>query len=66
MLILFGTGFVLVPHLALLRLILLSQVAKGVLWPFVLTFMLLLINKRGLMGEYRNSARPMSSLAEPV
>jgi len=53
-LILFGAGFVLVPHLPLLRVILLSQVANGILLPFVLTFMLLLVNNRALMGEYRN------------
>jgi Mn2+/Fe2+ NRAMP family transporter len=54
-LILFGAGFVLTPHLPLLRVILISQVANGILLPFVLVFMLLLVNRQGLMGEYRNS-----------
>jgi Mn2+/Fe2+ NRAMP family transporter len=33
----------------------LSQVANGVLLPFVLIFVLLLINDRELMGAYTNS-----------
>ena len=47
-------GFVLIPGLPLLKVILISQVANGVLLPFVLTFMLMLINRPRLMGEYRN------------
>jgi Mn2+/Fe2+ NRAMP family transporter len=35
----------------------LSQVANGVLLPFVLIFVLLLINDGELMGEYTNSRR---------
>ncbi|HZP00268.1 MAG TPA: Nramp family divalent metal transporter [Terriglobia bacterium] len=35
--------------------ILLSQVANGVLLPFVLIFMLRLANREDLMGEYRNT-----------
>ncbi len=38
----------------LLKVILLSQVANGVLLPFVLVFMLILVNRQRLMGEYRN------------
>jgi Mn2+/Fe2+ NRAMP family transporter len=53
-LIVCGAAVVLIPHLPLFRLILLSQVANGVLLPFVLTFMLLLVNRPRLMGEYRN------------
>ena len=33
----------------------LSQVVNGVVLPFVLVFMLLLINKKELMGEYVNT-----------
>ena len=33
----------------------LSQVANGILLPFVLIYMLKLINDRDLMGEYVNS-----------
>ncbi len=50
-----GAGFVLIPHIPLLKIILFSQVANGVLLPFVLTFMLLLINRKEIMGEYKNS-----------
>jgi Mn2+/Fe2+ NRAMP family transporter len=53
-LIFFGAGFVLVPHLPLLQVILVSQVANGILLPFVLIFMLILVNRSQLMGEYRN------------
>ena len=35
--------------------ILLSQVVNGILLPFVLIFMLRLINRKDLMGEYRNN-----------
>jgi NRAMP (natural resistance-associated macrophage protein)-like metal ion transporter len=54
LLILTGAGFVLTPGLPLLKVILLSQVANGVLIPFVLIFMLLLINRRRLMGDMCN------------
>ena len=53
-LIVLGARCVLIPNLPLLKVILLSQVANGVLIPFVLIFMLVLINRRGLMGEMRN------------
>ena len=35
--------------------IVLSQVANGVLLPFVLIFMLRLVNRKDLMGDYRNT-----------
>src|SRR5215831_560064 len=54
-LILGGASFVLIPHLPLIKLILFSQVANGVLLPFVLIFMLKLVNKTDLMGSYKNS-----------
>lgn len=54
-LILFGAGFVLIPHLPLLKVILISQVANGILLPFVLMFMLRLVNRTELMGEHKNS-----------
>jgi NRAMP (natural resistance-associated macrophage protein)-like metal ion transporter len=49
-----GAGFVLIPGLPLLKVLLISQVANGVLLPFVLVFMLILINRERLMGEYKN------------
>ncbi len=49
-----GAGVVLLPRLPLLRIMLVSQVVNGVLLPFILVFMLRLINKPKLMGEWRN------------
>ena len=54
-LIVFGAGVVLIPRFPLLRAMVLSQVANGVLLPFVLIFVLLLINDRELMNEHVNS-----------
>jgi NRAMP (natural resistance-associated macrophage protein)-like metal ion transporter len=54
-LIVTGAGFVLMPRVPLIKVILFSQVLNGVLIPFVLIFMLKLINRADLMGEYRNS-----------
>jgi len=53
-LIVVGAGVILIPGFPLVRMILLSQVFNGVLLPFVLIFMILLINKRDLMGEWTN------------
>ena len=49
-----GAGVVLMPHFPLVKMILLSQVLNGVLLPFVLIFMILLINRKDLMGEWVN------------
>ena len=43
-----------IPHLPLLKIMLFSQVVNGVLLPFILIFMLILINKTKLMGEHKN------------
>jgi len=50
-----GAAVILTPNLPLVKISVLSQVVNGVVLPFVLIFMLLLINKRELMGEYVNS-----------
>jgi Mn2+/Fe2+ NRAMP family transporter len=50
-----AAGIVLIPRLPLLPIILWSQVANGILLPFVLIYMLVLINRPRLMGEYSNS-----------
>jgi len=50
-----GAGAVLWPKMPLVKVMVLSQVANGILLPFVLIFMLLLINRKDLMGEYTNS-----------
>src|SRR5947207_3960060 len=54
-LVVFGAGVVLFPHFPLFRVMVLSQVVNGVLLPFVLVFVLLLINDRELMGEHINA-----------
>jgi Mn2+/Fe2+ NRAMP family transporter len=50
-----GAGVVLIPQIPLIKVILFSQVLNGVLIPFVLIFMIKLINRNYLMGEYRNT-----------
>src|ERR1700719_1171504 len=54
-LIVLGAAVVLVPHLPLVYVTVLSQVANGVVLPFVLIFMLMLTNDKELMGDYTNS-----------
>src|ERR1700690_3210282 len=54
-LIVVGAGVVLIPRFPLVQMILLSQVLNGILLPFVLIFMVLLINKVDIMGEWVNS-----------
>jgi NRAMP (natural resistance-associated macrophage protein)-like metal ion transporter len=54
-LIVFGAGVVLVPRFPLFRVMVLSQVLNGILLPFVLVFVILLINDAELMGSYTNS-----------
>lgn len=51
-----GAAVVLIPHLPLLKIILYSQVANGILLPFVLVYMLLLVNRPRLMGTFKNKA----------
>jgi Mn2+/Fe2+ NRAMP family transporter len=52
--IVLGAGLVLIPRLPLLKIMLLSQTANGVLLPFILIFMLMLAGDERLMGRYRN------------
>jgi NRAMP (natural resistance-associated macrophage protein)-like metal ion transporter len=55
LLIVVGAGVVLIPNFPLYKMILLSQVLNGMLLPFVLIFMILLINKQSLMKEWVSS-----------
>ena len=57
-----GAGLVLIPKVPLLKIMLLSQTANGVLLPFILIFMLLLAGDERLMGRYRNG-RILSALS---
>jgi len=54
-LIVVGAAVVLIPSFPLVKMILFSQVVNGVLLPFVLIFMTLLVNKKGVMQEWTNS-----------
>ena len=46
---------ILIPGLPLVKITVFSQVVNGAVLPFVLIFMLLLINKKELMGEFVNT-----------
>ena len=50
-----GAGVILTPNLPLVKISILSQVVNGVVLPFVLIFMLLLVNRKELMGEFVNT-----------
>ncbi len=54
-LIVLGAVVILTPDFPLVRVTVFSQVINGILLPVVLVFMLLLINKAELMGEYTNT-----------
>jgi len=54
-LIVLGASVVLLPGLKLVRVMVYSQVINGIALPAVLIFMLLLVNKRELMGRHVNS-----------
>jgi NRAMP (natural resistance-associated macrophage protein)-like metal ion transporter len=54
-LIVAGAGCIMIPDLLLVKISILSQVINGIAIPPVLIFMLLLVNKKELMGEYVNS-----------
>jgi NRAMP (natural resistance-associated macrophage protein)-like metal ion transporter len=55
LLIILGAAIILYPNLPLVKISVLSQVVNGMVLPFVMIFMLLLVNKRELMGHYVNS-----------
>jgi Mn2+/Fe2+ NRAMP family transporter len=50
-----GAGVLLVPRFPLAHIMVLSQVVNGIVLPFVLIFMLLLVNDRELMGRHVNT-----------
>jgi NRAMP (natural resistance-associated macrophage protein)-like metal ion transporter len=52
--IIIGAAVVLIPDFPLLNIMVFSQVINGMLLPFVLIFMLLLINNEEIMGKYTN------------
>ena len=54
LLLIAGGGVILLPNIPLIKIAILSQVVNGAVLPFVLIFMLLLVNKSELMGQYVN------------
>ncbi|MCE5203946.1 MAG: Nramp family divalent metal transporter [Actinomycetia bacterium] len=50
-----GAAFILLPGLNLISIMLISQVVNGVLLPFILIFMMVIINDRRIMGRYANN-----------
>jgi Mn2+/Fe2+ NRAMP family transporter len=55
LLIIGGAAVVLVPDFPLVKMMLLSQFLNGLLVPVIIIFMLRLINRKDLMGKYKNS-----------
>ncbi len=55
LLIVIGAAVILIPNMPLILVMFWSQVVNGVLLPFVLIFMLILINNKDLMGAYVNN-----------
>jgi len=53
--IIIGSIIILLPNVKLIPIMLISQASNGILLPFVLIFMLLLVNNKRLMGKYTNS-----------
>ncbi len=55
LMIFLGAAIILFPNMPLIAIMFYSQVINGMLLPFILIFMLLLINDRRIMGDYVNS-----------
>jgi len=54
LLIFLGAGIILYPEFPLIPIMYLSQVLNGMVLPFVLIFMLVLVNDKKIMGKYTN------------
>jgi len=52
--LLFGAVLVLVPSAPLITIMVLSQAVNGVLLPFLLIFMMIIVNDRQIMGQFAN------------
>lgn len=55
LLIFIGAGVILMPDIPLIRIMMISQVINGLVLPFVLVCMLIIINDRKIMREYTNT-----------
>lgn len=53
--IIIGAAIIMMPGVKLIPIMLISQATNGILLPFVLIFMLLLVNNKRLMGKHTNS-----------
>jgi NRAMP (natural resistance-associated macrophage protein)-like metal ion transporter len=53
--VIMGASIVLIPNLPLIKVMWFSQIINCLLLPVILIFMLMLVNKKELMGDYRNS-----------
>lgn len=53
-LIIIGAGVILIPNISLIAVMFWSQVINGIMLPFVLIFMLYLVNNKDIMGDYVN------------
>ena len=49
-----GAAFILIPGLDLIRVMILSQTINGIILPFLLVFLIKIVNDRRLMGSYVN------------
>ena len=49
-----SAAFVLIPNAPLISIMVLSQAVNGVLLPFLLIFMMIIVNDRRIMGRYVN------------
>ena len=52
--IVFGAAFVLIPSAPLITIMVMSQAVNGVLLPFLLIFMMIIVNDGRIMGRYTN------------
>jgi Mn2+/Fe2+ NRAMP family transporter len=50
-----GAGIILIPHVPIWKIFIFSQVGNGIWLPVVVIFILLLVNRRDLMGEHVNT-----------
>ncbi len=53
--IILGGLFILIPGISLIKIILVTQQIAGILSPVILTFMIILINDKRIMGKYINN-----------
>src|SRR5271155_2632959 len=50
-----GAGIILIPHVPIWKIFIFSQVGNGIWLPVVIIFILLLVNRKDLMGEHTNT-----------